>query len=172
MPTPEKEKLVEELSKRLSSTQMSILTDYTGINVQDITHLRDELRKNEVEYRVFKNTLARIAAKKSNLESLSEFIDGPTGYAFSDNPVAPAKVLVDFAKSNDNLKIKCAVLNGEVIDEARVRTLANLPAREVLLAQLLGQMMTPVSSLVNVLTGPIRNLVYVLEDLRRKKEVA
>ncbi len=172
MPTPEKEKLVEELSEKLSRSEVTILADYTGVGVQNATRLRDEFRKESVEYRVYKNTLARIAASNSGLENLLEFMDGPTGYVFSDDPVAPAKILVDFIKSDQSMKIKCAILNGALIDAAKVRAIASLAPKEVLQAQLLGQLMSPVSGLVNVLSGPIRNLVCALEDLRKKKEAA
>ena len=172
MPRPEKEKLVEELTEKLSRSEITILADYTGINVQAVTQLRDEFRKSSVEYRIYKNTLARLAATNSGLEPLLEHLTGPTGYIFSDDPVAPAKILADFIKSNPSMSIKCAVLKGELIDESQVKSIASLPPREILLAQLLGQLMAPASGLVNVLSGPIRNLVYVLEDLRKKKEAA
>ena len=172
MPRPEKVKIVEELSEKLSNRPVSILTDYTGLNVLATNDLRKQFRNASIEYRVFKNTLARIAARNVNLESLLEFIEGPTGYVFSDDPVTPAKLLVDFIKSNKNLKIKCALMNGELLGEEQVRAIAGLPPRELLLAQLLGQMNAPIAGLVNVLVGPIRNLVCALEDLRKKKEAA
>lgn len=172
MPTPEKEKLVEELTEKLSQRQMAILTDYTGINVQAVTGLREEFRKASVEYRIFKNTLARIAAGKAGLEDLKKFMDGPTGYVFSDDPVAPAKVLADFIKSNPSMKIKCGVMNGELIDVDQVRAIAELPPREVLLARLAGQVKAPISGLVNVLAGPVRGLVNALEAVRKQKEAA
>jgi large subunit ribosomal protein L10 len=172
MPTPEKERLVEELSRKLSESEVTILADYTGISVQAVTQLREEFRKASIEYRIFKNTLARIAAKKSGFENLLEFIEGPTGYVFSDDPVAPAKALVDFIKSNPTMKIRCAVMNGKLVDVSEVRAIASLPPKEVLVAQLLGQLLSPISGLANVLNGPIRNLIYALEDLRKKKEAA
>lgn len=172
MARPEKEKLVKELSEKLSKRDVTILADYTGINVQAVTELRNEFRKESIEYRIYKNTLARLAAQKSGLETLLEYMDGPTGYVFSDDPVAPARILADFIRNNPSMRIKCAVLNGELIDEAQVKAIASLPPKDVLLAQLLGQLMSPVAGLVNVLSGPIRNLVYALEDLRRKKEAA
>jgi large subunit ribosomal protein L10 len=172
MPTPEKEKLVAELTEKLSQRQMAILTDYTGINVQAVTGLRNEFRKASVEYRIFKNTLARIAADKAGLEGLAEFLDGPTGYAFSDDPVAPAKVLADFIKSNPSMRIKCGIMNGRLISVDQVRAIAALPPRDVLLAQLARQIKAPISGLVNVLAGPARNLVNVLEALRKQKEAA
>jgi len=172
MPTPGKEQLVEELSKKLAESEVTILADYTGINVKAVTQLREEFRKASIEYRIYKNTLARIAAKKSGVENILEFIEGPTGYVFSDDPVVPAKTLVEFIKSNPSMKIKCCVLEGRLLDESEVRAIAYLPQKEVLMAQLLGQLMAPVSGLANVLNGPIRNLIYALEDLRKKKEAA
>jgi len=172
MARPEKEKLVEELTQRLSDSQISILTGYLGLNVQAMTDLRNQLRKAGVDYRVFKNTLARIAAKGTSLEDVLPYIEGPTGYAFSNDPVASAKVLVDFSRTNPNMKIKCAVLKGKVVEGTRVAAIATLPPREVPLAQLLGQMNAPITGLVNVLSGPIRKLVYAVEDLRKKKEAA
>ena len=116
MPTPEKEQLVEELSKKLAESEVTILADYTGINVQAVTQLREEFRKASIEYRIYKNTLARIAAKKSGVENILEFIEGPTGYVFSDDPVVPAKTLMEFIKSNPSMKIKCCVLEGKCSD--------------------------------------------------------
>jgi large subunit ribosomal protein L10 len=172
MARAEKEKLVEQLARRLSDSQISILTGYMGLNVQQMTDLRNQLRKAGVDYRVFKNTLARIAAKDSKLEGLLPFIEGPTGYAFSNDAVVSSKVLVEFGRGNQNMKIKCAVLKGRIIEGERVQAIATLPPREVLLAQVLGQMNAPIAGLVNVLSGPVRNLVNALEDLRNKKEAA
>jgi large subunit ribosomal protein L10 len=172
MARAEKEKLVEQLARRLSDSQISILTGYMGLNVQQMTDLRNQLRKAGVDYRVFKNTLARIAAKDSKLEGLLPFIEGPTGYAFSNDAVVSSKVLVEFGRGNQNMKIKCAVLKGRIIEGERVQAIATLPPREVLLAQVLGQMNAPITGLVNVLSGPVRNLVNALEDLRKKKEAA
>ena len=172
MARPEKEKLVEELSQKLSQWDCTILVDYTGIVVQAVTDLRSEFRKESIEYSIYKNTLARLAAKKSGVEPLLEHLEGPTGYVFSDDPVAPAKILTDFIKNNPSMKIKCAVLEGKVIDEAQVKAIASLPPKEILLGQLVGQFNSPATSMVNVLAAPIRNLAYALEDLRKKKEAA
>ena len=172
MPRPEKVKIVEELSGKLANSPVSILTDYTGLNVLATTDLRKQFREASVEYRVFKNSLARIAARNVNLENVLEFIEGPTGYVFSDDPVTPAKLIVDFIRTNKNIKIKCALMNGELLTEQQVRAIAGLPPREMLLAQLARQMNAPITGLVNVLVGPVRNLVCALDDLRKKKEAA
>jgi large subunit ribosomal protein L10 len=172
MARPEKEQQVDEFCRRLSESQIAILTQYTGLNVQAMTDLRNQCRKASVEYRVFKNTLARIAAKKSGLEDALQYMEGPTGYAFATDPVLSAKILSNFSRTNPLMKIKCAILKGRVVKSERVQAIANLPPREVLLALMLGQMKAPISGLVNVLSGPIRNLVYALDDLRKKKEAA
>jgi large subunit ribosomal protein L10 len=172
MARPEKEKLVDELSEKLSQRNFTILADYTGISVQAVTKLRSDFRQESIEYRIYKNTLARLAAKKSDLEPLLEHLEGPTGYVFSEDPVAPAKILTDFIKDNPSMKIKCAILRGQLIDESQVKAIASLPPREILLGQLAGQLNSPATSLVNVLAAPIRKLAYALEDLRKKKEAA
>jgi large subunit ribosomal protein L10 len=172
MARPEKEKLVEELSQKLSQNEMSILTEYTGLTVLALTQIREQLRKASIEYRVFKNTLARIAAKNNGLEGVLEFIERPTGYVFSNDPVKASKILADFIRTNPNMKIKCGLLKGRVLKPAQVQALATLPPREILIGQLLGQMQAPISGLVNVLNGPVRNLVHVLDELRKKKEAA
>lgn len=172
MARPEKEKLVEELSEKLSQRNFTILADYTGISVQAVTELRSDFRKESIEYRIYKNTLARLAAQKSGLEQLLDHLEGPTGYVFSEDPVTPAKILTDFIKNNPSMKIKCAVLRGRLIDESQVKAIANLPPIEILLGQLVGQFNSPATSMVNVLAAPIRNLAYALEDLRKKKEAA
>lgn len=172
MARPEKEQLVEELCQRLSDNQIAILTEYTGLNVQAMTDLRNQCRKASVDYRIFKNSLARIAIKKSGFDDVLELVEGPTGYAFSNDAVTAAKVLADFSKANPNMKVKCAVLNGKLVNASGIQAIASLPPREVLLAMLFGQMKAPITGLVNVLSGPIRKLVYAIEDLRKKREAA
>jgi large subunit ribosomal protein L10 len=172
MATPEKEKLVQDLSEKLSQSEVTIMVDYTGVTVQAVTKLRAEFRKASVEYRIYKNTLARIAAKNSNLEPATKFMDGPTGYVFSNEPVAPAKLLVDFIKANPTMAVKCAILDGKLVDAAQVKAIASLPPRESLLGQFAGQLNSPATSMANVLAAPIRKLAYALEDLRKKKEAA
>jgi large subunit ribosomal protein L10 len=172
MARPEKERLVQELTDKLSQKDVTILTDYTGTGVQAVTELRKNFRENSVEYHVYKNTLARIAINNAGHEALLEHINGPTGYVFSDDPVAPAKILVDFMKNNPTASIKCGLLDGQMLDVAQIKAIAILPPKDALIAQLLGQLMAPVTGLVNVLSGPARNLVYALEEIRKQKEAA
>jgi large subunit ribosomal protein L10 len=173
MPRPEKVAIVEELADKLLKGQGVVLADYRGLSVKEITALRSELRKVGVEFKVVKNTLTRLAARKADLEELESVLVGPTAIAFGyDDQVAVAKAISDFAKKNDKLKVKGGVVDGKVIDVEGVEALAKLPSKPELLAQVLRGMQAPIGGLVNVLHGVLRNLVYVLEAVRKQKEEA
>ncbi len=168
---PEKVQVVTELSEKLSTTKSVVFADYRGLNVKEVTELRKKLRDAGVEYKVVKNTLARLAAQKAEVEGVNLYLTGPTAIALGlTDPVAPAKILSEFAKTHKNLEIKGGVLQGKVIDLDGVKSLANLPSREVLLAQLLAGMQAPVTGFVSVLSGTMRKLVYALDAVRRTKE--
>lgn len=173
MARPEKVAVVEELAGKLQESAAAILTDYRGLNVKSMTELRAKLREAGVEYKVVKNTLTRLAAEKANVSGLDELLTGPTAIAFNkDDPVAPAKILTEFAKSNNALEIKGGILNGAVISVDEVKQLADLPSREELLATVLMRMQGPIYGLVYVLQGTLRSLVYALDAIRREKEAA
>ncbi|MEW6663230.1 MAG: 50S ribosomal protein L10 [Bacillota bacterium] len=166
-----KEAAVAELRQHLQESPLAVLTDYRGLNVKAITSLRVELRQAGIEYKVVKNTLTGLAAKELGLQGLDPYLEGPTAIAFSSkDPVAPAKILLNFAKTNKQLQIKAGLLEGRVIDPDGVKALADLPSREELLGKVLGGMKAPMYGLVNVLSAPMRNLVYVLEAVRKQKE--
>ena len=166
----EKQKIVDEIKQKFQDANGVVLADYRGLTVSQVTSLRVDLRQAGVEYRVLKNTMVRRAADEIGLEGLDEFLKDPTAIAFSADPVAPAKILSDYSKKNKNLKIKAGVVEGKVIDSERVKDLANLPSREVLLAQVLAGMQAPLQGMVNVLQGPIRKFGYALEEVRKLKE--
>ncbi|VBB08852.1 ribosomal protein l10p [Lucifera butyrica] len=171
----EKEAVVAELKDKLAGTKGAVLTSNRGLTVAQDTKLRRKLRENGVEYRVVKNTMTRIAAQELGLEGLDKYLEGPTAIAMSStDPVAPAKIIADFVKENKGqfVEIKAGVVEGKVIDSAGVKALASLPPREVLVAQVLAGMQSPIVGLVNVLQGSIRNLVYTLEAVRKQKESA
>ncbi len=173
MARPEKEAIVQLMKEKLESSTAVILTDYRGLNVKEVTELRKKLSEAGVEYKVIKNTLTLLGARQAQIEGLEDYLKGPTAAAFSvADPVAPAKVISEFMKTHKNLEIKAGILKGKVIGLEDVKALANLPSREVLLAQLLGGMKAPINGLVNVLAGNIRNLVYVLNAIREAKEGA
>jgi len=168
---PEKEDLVQDIRKRLTSSQVAVLTDYRGLTANEMTDLRRGLREAGVDFRIFKNTLTRIAAKDCNLEELNEFLTGPTAIAFGfDNPEVTAKIVSNFSKEHEALKIKGGILNGEVIPATTIKTLASLPSREELLAKLTGSLNAPIYRLVNVLSNPIRGFVNVLNQIAQSKK--
>ena len=172
VPRPDKVAKVEWLAERLKASAVTVLADYTGLNVQAMTELRAACRESNVQMHVLKNTLGRLAAEQSGVPGLTAFQDGPTAYAFSDNLVAPAKTLREFAKKNPKLRLKGGVLEGSVISAEQVTSLATLPSREVLLSQMLAGMQGPISGFVNVLNANIRGLAQVLAAIRDQKEAA
>lgn len=172
MARPEKEAMVAELKEKLATASTAVLTDYRGLNVAALTKLRRKLREAGVEFKIVKNTLTLFAAKEIGLDDLKQFLEGPTAIAFSyEDPVAPAKLLVDFTKEHKQLEVKGGVLQGKVIQKERVKDLAGLPPREVMLAKVLGGMRAPITGLVYVLSGTTQKLVYVLDAIRQQKEI-
>ena len=168
---PEKAGKVAELKDLLTSSKGVVLVDYCGLTVAEDTELRSKMREAGVKYMVAKNTFIRIAAQEAGIEGLDAYLEHNTAVAFSaEDPVAPAKILNDFSKDHKALEIKAGVLDGKVIGLDEVKAVAELPSREELLAKLVGSMQAPISGLVNVLQGTIRNFVYTLEAARQKKE--
>ena len=165
MPTEKKEQAVRDIQGWLDGATIVISTNYTGMSVSDMTALRRVLREKDVRYKVVKNTLAYLAADGAGKPEVKEIIQGPSAIAFGyGEPTEPAKAISDFIRENrSELAILGAVMDGDVYDSAQVQQLANLPGRDALLAQLLGQMQAPVSGLVNVLSGPISGLARVLQ---------
>ena len=173
--TAQKQSTVAELTEKLSQAKGAVLINYRGLTVAQDTKLRRKFRENGVEYRVIKNTLTRIAAKQMGIEGMEPYLEGPTAMAYSAvDPVAPAKIISEFIKESrlQNIEIKAGLVEGKVIDANGVKALANLPPREVLIAQVLAGFQTPIVGFVNVLQGTIRNAVYVLDAIRQQKESA
>jgi large subunit ribosomal protein L10 len=162
--TKEKKKqIVADYVDKMSSSQAMILTDYRGLNVASITELRRRMREVDGGLQVVKNTLFKRALDEAGISVPMEDHEGPLaiGYCFEEVPPV-AKVLLDFAKESQALKVHGAVLGDKMLDLAGVRSLADLPPREVLLAQLLSAVQGPMSGLVNTLQAPMRELVQVL----------
>jgi large subunit ribosomal protein L10 len=156
----EKQQLVNEITARLQNSVCTVVTDYRGLNVAQVTQLRKKLREAGVEFKVLKNTLTRLATKESNLTDLDQYLTGPSAIAFSDtDAVAPAKVLAEFAKKNQALEIKGGVVEGQVVDFNRIKQLADLPSREGLLSMLL-----------SVLQAPVRNFALAVKAVSEQKE--
>jgi large subunit ribosomal protein L10 len=141
----DKKAVVAEVSEKLVNAQTVVVAEYAGIEVGDITALRAKARQSGVYLRVLKNTLVRRAVAETQFAPLAAEMTGPLIYGISEDPVAAAKVLNEFAKSNDKLKLKAGVYAGKLLDKAGVQALASIPSREELLAKLLGVMQAPVS---------------------------
>ena len=143
----QKKAIVAELSERLKNSITGVVVSYEGINTEDDTKLRKELRENNVQYTVVKNTLLSRACDEVGLEDLKPVLEGTTAIATSDSEyAAAARILCNYAKDHDNFKVKSAYLDGAVIDMDTITALSKLPTREVLLANVLGAFQAPIAS--------------------------
>ena len=144
---------VEEVTSKIQAAQSLVVFDYRGLNAEEVTNLRSDMRKAGVEYLVLKNGIVERAAKAAGIEeSFCELLKGPSAFAFGvEDAVAPAKVLKEAIKKYKKCEIKGGLINGVVTDAAGMNTLADLPSREVLLARMLGSMLSPISGLAIVL---------------------
>ena len=149
----DKQAVVAEISAQVARAQTMVLAEYRGIAVGDLTKLRAKAREQKVYLRVLKNTLARRAVEGTTFASLAEQMTGPLIYGISNDAVAAAKVINDFAKTNDKLIIRSGAFEGKLLDKAEVQALANIPSREELLAKLLGVMQAPVSGFARALAA-------------------
>lgn len=147
-----KKAIVAQLTERFQNAQAGVLADYRGLTVDQDTQLRTKLREAGVEYTVVKNNLTRFAANAAGLDALDPILHGPTAIATStDDVVAPAKILVEFAKDNEALEIKAGFVNGEVISLDEVKHYASIPTKEVLISKMLGSLQSPISKLARTL---------------------
>lgn len=147
----DKKAIVADVGAQLAAAQTVVLAEYRGIPVEQLTKLRASARDQGVYLRVLKNTLARRAAQGTQFEPLADSMVGPLIYGISADPIASAKVLQNFAKTQDQLVIKAGLYNGKLLDVAGVKALATIPSRDELLSQLLGVMLAPVSAMARVL---------------------
>ncbi len=174
MKREQKEVLVNRLHDELGQSQAVFITDYMGLNVEKLTQLRKNIKDAGGKYRVVKNTLLNRAARETPVAKLDASFAGPTAIAIAlEDPVTIAKALVLFAKENEQLGLQAGVLGGKLLDENGIQSLAKMPPREVLLAQMLGSLNAPVSNFVGVFAAVLRQLVYVLkavEDQKRQGE--
>ena len=164
-PRPEKVAVVDEVRAKLEESSAAVLTEYRGLNVSATADLRRALRDAGGEYKIYKNTLVRIAAREMGLE-LDDLLTGPTAIAFvTGDAVGVAKALQDFAKTNPALVVKGGLLGDQVISDADVKALADLEPREVLLAKFAGLLAAPLQQMANLLEALPRNFAYGLKAL-------
>jgi large subunit ribosomal protein L10 len=159
-----KKQMVADYVDRMSNSQALVLTDYRGMTVANLTDLRRKLREDGGTFQIVKNTLFKIALERAELTIPPEQLEGTIAVGYCREEVPPvAKTLTEFAKKSDALKIRGAILGTDFLDIRGVQNLADLPPREVLLAQLLGSVQGPMSSMASTIAGPLRELAQVLQ---------
>ena len=155
-------KEVDELAEKISKAKVVLLTDYRGINVEDVTGIRAKLRGVKTEYKVIKNNITRRALAKSGYEGLDNLLEGPTAVVLGyDDYLEASKIIYEYAKENDNYKIKGGIIDGKIVSAEEIITLAKLPSRETLIAQLAG-----------ALLGNVTKLAVALDQVRAQRENA
>ena len=177
MPKARKEQKAEQvelLTEKLRKAKVALLTDYRGLTVTQLQDLRGKLRTGDVEYRVVKNTLARRAAEAAGVPALQAELEGPVAIAFGyDDLSLPSKLINEFVRTTRlKLDVKGGLVEGRVFSPDQVKQLADLPSREILLAQLLGTLQSPVAQLVGIMQTPVQQLLGVLDAYKSKLEAA
>lgn len=154
-----KQELVNQIAEEIKASTSVVIADYRGLNVAEVTELRNNMRNEGLTFKVYKNSLVRRAMEQAGIKGLDEVLTGPNAFAFStDDAVAPARVLNDFAKQHENLELKAGVIEGKVTDQAEIKAIASLPSREGLLSMLL-----------SVLTAPMRNTALAVKAVADQK---
>lgn len=174
MKIDKKRDIVEDIREKFSRSQIVILTDYKGLDVETINDLRRKLREIDTEYQVVKNTLLVRASEETDIAPLQPHFKGPSAIALSyDDPVAPAKVLTKFAKEHQKLEIKAALLKsgaqGRLLDLNAIKALSDLPSREVMLSQVLSTMNGVSAAFLRVLVNIPQKFLYVLQAIKEQK---
>ncbi len=166
----QKEARVEELKKQLTSKSSVLVGDFTGMDVATATEMRQRLREASVEYRVVKNSLAKLAMEEAGFGALKEHMSGPNGFVMTDGDAAvAAKIMVEFEKTRKTPKIRVGIIDAAIVTAADVRRIAELPSREVLLAQIAAGFQAPVAGLARLLNELTRTLVATLDAVAKQK---
>jgi len=168
----EKKRVTEELNRQLGDSGAIYLTDFTGLDVKAMTELRDRFREQGVQYRVVKNTLMRRALEGLDLPDLSEHLQGPTGLVMSEtDPVAPAKVVKEFASDHDDKPvIKVGVVDRQAVEAEAIARMADLPSREILLGGIAGGLIAAVGGIAGALEAIIRDIAHMIEEVAKSRE--
>ncbi|MFO7953026.1 MAG: 50S ribosomal protein L10 [Bacillota bacterium] len=168
-----KEKMKEEIKEALTKAELVVVTDYRGLNVHKINDLRGQLRNEDCQFRVTKNTINRWACREAGYQALEELFEGPTAIAYAEgDPVAAAKIFNEFTRENESLVIKGGMLSGMMVNPGRIKDLGEIPSREVLLSKVVGGVQAPLSGLAGALSGTLRQLVGTIDAVRQQKDSA
>ena len=170
MPNTKNIQQVEELTEKLGRAKAVYITEYLGLNVEDITALRREFHDNDVEFKVTKNTLLKLAAKNNELDGLDEYLSGSTAVALSyEDPTSPARVIKQFTKDHDLPEVKGIVFDGDVMAGSEFKRIADMPTKDQLLAQLAALLSSPMTKLVWALKSPMTDVGNALSNLKDQK---
>ena len=165
MPTQEKVETIEDFKTRLDGAKTVLVTEYRGLTVQQLSDLRKQLRGVSASYKIIKNRLAKLAMTDSDLSKLGPHLKGPTGMVISkEDPVAVAKALHTFARTNQALAIKAGFIEGQVLPPADLKALSELPTKDAIRSQIIGAIQGPLAQLVGLLQATQRDLAYVLAE--------
>jgi len=167
----EKSEIISEIKELLESSTAVYLTDYHGINVEDISSLRNQFRDEGVRYKVYKNTLVKRALDEvGKYDKIADHLVGMTGFAFtSTNPLAPAKIINKYFGDKDKLSLKACYVEGEYFEGSQLKTLATLPTKNELIASIMGSLVSPVSGIVGAINAVMRDLVSVVEQISQRE---
>lgn len=167
---PIKEQLVQEIQEKVSNSKSVVLVNYKGLTVAEVTELRNAFRKANVEYKVLKNTLVRIAFNNLNINDFDADLNGPTAVAFGSDETSASKIVMEAAKKyGDKISAKSAYVDGNRVDVNGVKELAAMPTKEELIAKMLGSMQSPVTKFAGVLSATLRSVVLALNAVAEKK---
>ena len=167
----EKAQQIAELKEKLQKSAAIVLADYRGLTVPAVTALREEFRKQQCEYKIYKNTLVKLAIKGTPMEKMGKYLEGPTALIYSwDSPSAAAKIAREYAKGNEKFKVKGGYLEGNVLDEKGVSASADMPGKDELRATLLATLVAPATNLVRTLNAGAQNFAFVIDARKRQLE--
>lgn len=173
MPTQAKSDVVAEIKEKLTASGGVIMADYRGLSVKDMQELRQKVRVAGGEVKIYKNTLTEIAVRELALPNMDEFLQGPTAFVFAgDDPVAPAKALVDFKKGHDVLELKGGFVQNTVVDAAGIKAIASLPSREELIAKIMGSMLSPIRGFMYMANAPVGAVARAMQAVADQKTAA
>lgn len=164
----QKKEIITQLQEKLAKHKIIVFSDYTGIKANQIRSLRKKLKAQNIDYQIAKKTLIDLALEKAKTEKIStKTLQGQISVTIGyDDEVLPAKILADFAKENEAFKILSGLINNQQATALQIKTLANLPSQSVLLSQLVGSIASPMTGLLNALSGNLRSLVYILKNIK------
>jgi len=167
----EKSEIISEIKELLESSTAVYLTDYHGINVEDISSLRNQFRNEGVRYKVFKNTLVNRALNEiGKYDKIADHLIGMTGFGFTTtNPIAPAKIINKYFNDKEKLSLKACYIEGEYFEGSELKTLATLPTKNELIASIMGSLDSPVSGIVGAINAVMRDLVSVVEQISQRE---